>query len=215
MAWVTKQQCKDFADEIPEVTGASDTYLDGLISRAERMIKRLTEQDFSSELATAKDVDGSGNTTLGLDIRLYSIDSIVVDTSIMTDYVYLKYGDNYSLLKFDPDPVYAYRSHRNYSSAFSYIFSFGVENITITGDWGWSAVPDDIKTLDKMLVRNLSINDANARGASGPFLTEKIGDYSYSRSSLKDLKIMGMIDAEMKDIINEYNWFNVEDSFLY
>lgn len=203
MSWVTKAECKSAAEGVPEVNNTGDTYLDGVISRAENIVKRLTEQDFNKEEAITKNVDGSGNAILGLDIRLYSLDSLIVDTSVMTDYVYLKYGDNFSLLKFDP------------SFTHDYIFTFGIENITIVGNWGWPAVPDDIKTLTKLIVRNLCVNDANFRATTGAFLTEKIGDYSYSRSSLKDLKMAGIIDSEMSDTINKYGWFNAEDLFLY
>lgn len=213
MAWITKAEAKAYSANVPEVTGATDAYLDAVILRAESLIKNWTEQDFTSELAVTKLENGNGASSFWLNKRLYAVTALIVDTSVLTDFVYLEFGDNFSTLKFDPDPSYAYRSYRSYKSNYTYSFSYGVDNISIKGDWGWASIPDEMKVLDKMLVERLCIADANNRITASPFMSERIGDYSYSKTF--DLKMSSICDGEMLGLINKYQWQNAEDFLMY
>jgi len=213
VAWITKAESKAYSANTPEITGAADAYLDALILRAEAIIKDKTEQDFVKASAIVKLENGNGAAQFWLNTRLYALTALVVDTSVLTSYVFLEYGDNYTVLKFDPDPAFAYRSYRHFQSNYAYLFSYGVRNISITGDWGWAAVPEEIKTLDKMIVERLGIMDANNRITASPFLSEKIGDYSYNKAY--DLRLGDMMSSEMKSLINKYKWQNAEDFLLY
>jgi len=213
MSWVTKAECKAYSLNVVEVTEAGDAYLDAVIIRAEDIIKGKAEQTFAKESAVVKLESGNGATQLWLNTRLYALTALVVDTSVLTDFVYLEFGDNFSVLKFDPDPAYAYRSYRHFQSDFTYMFSYGVQNISITGDWGWAAVPAEIKVLCMMVVERLCISDGNNRVINSPFLTERIGDYSYSKNY--DLKLSDSFDSEMKGLINKYQWQNAEDFLMY
>ena len=214
-AWITKIESKAYSSGVPEVTGAGDPYLDAVILRSEALIKNWTEQDFEKEAATTKLENGNGANSFWLNKRLYALTILIVDTSVLTDYAYLEFGDNFTTLKFDPDPAFAYRSYRHYQSNYTYEFSYGVKNISIKGDWGWAAIPEEMKTLDKMLVERLCIADSNSRATSSMFNSERIGDYSYSKNSIKEMKLAGIFDTEMLGLIQKYQWQNAEDFLLY
>lgn len=210
MPFVTYTECQTFSSDIPEVANSAQAFIEARITEAEFIIKHLTQQDFDKESAVEKIYDGNGQDILHLRKRLYTLTSFKIDDVDYTTEVVLKYGDDCSNLRLDIEEVMENRLKFFYGWDKGGFFPESTNNLKIKGDWGWSAVPTEIKTLCKKLVENLILWRKNLRTTVGPLLSEKIGDYSYTKMGAQDLfkklTLDGIIDSQALLYIQKYAW---------
>jgi len=211
MAYVTKDQCKSFSSDIPEVANGTDDFLDARIIEAEFIIEYLTGQEFdSNETETEKTYDGNGKDILFLRKRLYTLDAFTIDDVSYVTEIALEYDVDFACIKLDIDEASENRMKFFYGWSKGSFFPFATQNLGITGDWGWSSIPEEIKTLCKKLVENLAINRKNIRTVISPFMSERIGDYQYTRQSAEALQkrliLDGVLDSQSLLYINKYLW---------
>lgn len=206
MAYPTVDECKAFSDGIVEVTGASDDAITGQINAAKNLIHIYCKQDFEeNDLETTKKFNGNDSDSIDLLPRCYSLTSVIDSGYDFTDIIELKYGNNYSYLEAieninDLGPRYRLRDTQK---LYNKTFVYGTNNIEVTGDWGWSSVPDDIKNICMELVERLMIKRLDVRQYASPFSSERTPDgYSYQR----DDKLSAIFDFEIKIRMNKYVW---------
>jgi len=183
--------------------GMNDSILENLLSYAETMINKWTNDNFeqnSLELI----VDGSGTEVLWLGkwtplrcISVSKIEDVEYNSEFDTDWY--KVYERYLRMVEYPEVR---------AGIDAGIWPEGALNIKITGVFGWQAVPSPINRATILLVRLLAESDSSG---SSPFKkkmkSEKIGDYSYTAGISKegdDYTENFTGDPEIDRIINDY-----------
>ena len=204
MAYPTASECKAFSDNIPEVVNASTESLNARISEAIELIHNKCGQKFDeNEVNTTKYFNGNDSNVLTLYPRCYKLISVYNDGYNLTDIVNLKYGNNFSKLEaiydvYDLGPRYRVS---NIMKEYGKVFLAGSNNIKVTGDWGWSAIPETIKLVCMMIVEKLMIKRLDIRQWATPFETERTPDgYSYTKGSF----IKMIFDDEVYNLLYPY-----------
>lgn len=164
--------------------------VDRWIGEVELYIDRMTERNFVADESPSEklfDGDGSNNLILG---DFLGIDDVSIDGDTITDpdsdaeQPYLLYPANTT-----PKTKLVLRASR---------FPAGLQNISVTGTWGYSAeCPVDITTVATVLVAGI-INYSN--NSEGEVQSESIGRYTVTYKTEKQWQ-----DFErVKDILNYY-----------
>jgi len=211
MGWPTVAECKAYSANIPEVANADNSVIEGKIEDAKIFIQQYCKQEFDNpEEGVAKYFNGNDSDTLDLYPRCYAV-TIVLDNSYnITDLVNLKHGDNFSYLEakypadtweFDPRV-----SVRVGEKGFDVMFPIASNNIKVTGNWDWAAIPDNIVNACKEIVERLVIKKLDIRSWMTPFQSERTPDgYSYTKQtspSILDYELELKLDNYIFDLIN-------------
>lgn len=205
MSWPTVAECKAYSADVPEVKNAADSVIEGKIDDAKIFIKTHCKQEFDvSEEGVAKYFNGNDGDILDLYPRCYAVTAIVDNSYALTDLVNLKYGDNFSNLE-AKYPIASlglrYRRTRAITEGFDKMFSLGSNNIKVTGNWGWAAIPDDIINACKQIVERLVIKRLDIRSWTTPFQAERTPDgYSYNKVA----GLPSILDYELASKLNKY-----------
>ena len=211
MSWPTITECKAYSADIPEIVAPANSVITGKISDAKIFIKNHCKQEFDNpEVAgTTKYFNGNDSDLLDLFPRCTAITAVVDSSYDFTSLVNLKYGDNFSYLEGEY-PTYDYGPRfirRRYEDPSRKLFLLGSENIQVTGTWGWSAVPEDIKNICMEIVERLIMKRLDIRQWMTPFKSERTGDgYSYTKSgagsSILDYELAQKLDPYIFNLIN-------------
>lgn len=137
---ITVSEAKEFLD-ISSIE--KDELLDMIITASSVIIQNYTGLTLTEQTAATLDIDGTGSSTLLLPNYLNSVTSVGVGARTADTISYTTYTSGYftirggTLLKFLDS---------------NYIFTAGVENIQVTGNWGFGTWEDDLLQAQKMLV---------------------------------------------------------------
>lgn len=202
MGWPTVTECKEYSANIPEIVNADSSVIEGKIEDAKIFIKRHCKQEFDKkETSISKYFNGNDSDTLDLYPRCYAITAVVSNSYSLTDLVNLKYGNNFSYLEAEYEIADLGARFGVRTKGFDRTFPLGSNNIKITGDWGWTDVPADIKNICKELVERLVIKRLDIRQLLTPFQSERTPDgYGYT----KQVGGTSILDYELALKINEY-----------
>jgi len=202
MAWPTATECKDYSADIPEVSRALTSTVEGKIEDAKILIKRYCKQEFDvKEEGGTKYFNGNDSNVLDLFPRCYAITSVVDESSDFTSLVNLKYGNNFSYLEAEYDVSDLGPRFRVRTDSFTKMFVLGSNNIQVTGNWGWAFIPDNIINVCKQLVERLIIKRLDIREWMTPFKSERTSDgYSYNKTD----GLSSILDYELADKLNEF-----------
>jgi hypothetical protein len=149
---------------------ADDAILTALLEAASRSVDAdcgRTEHGFYETADATRYFDGDGTDTIMLP-DLISMSAITVTDEDVTAWVE---NTDYRFLPYNSSPKYALKRE-------SGVFASDVRNVSITGHWGYAAVPT--------LVAECTYQRACRmwRRKSGDLLTsERIGPYAYTRST--------------------------------
>lgn len=87
----------------------------------------------------------------------------------------------------------------------SLIFPLGFNNIELTGIFGYSTPPPEVKDATAEVVERIVINESSKTVKHGAFLKEKIGDYSYEKMKPSDGNTRdGYISEVAKDFLRKF-----------
>lgn len=169
MAYLSVNELKEknVIDEIKNAVAEDDNRLQFLLDYCSSLIDAYVGFSFVKEEDKTIYVDGEGRNKIALPKRIYNIISV-------------RNTDGYSYINSTLRIVGERQRHilNTYET-----FHEGFDNIEVRGDFGWDTVPEDvINCLIVLCNGNYNIlNDAEKmESSSGPFESEKIGDYSYS-----------------------------------
>ncbi len=202
MGWPTVAECKAYSANIPEVKNAVDSVIEGKIADAKIFIKIHCKQEFDKkEEGVSKYFNGNDGDILDLYPRCYAVTAVADSSYTLTDLINLKYGNNFSYLEAEYEITDLGARYRVRSGSFEKMFVLGSNNIKVTGNWGWPAVPDDIKNICMDLVARLVIKGLDIREWMSPFQSERTPDgYSYN----KEIGTASILDYELKLKLDEY-----------
>ena len=179
MAYTTPAECKALS-ALAEVAAKTDPQLEALIARAELIINAYTKNNFNARVDTIR-VSGTGSTMLMLPERLAVLTKV--------DFLSLDDGGTVVLAREEIKDVF----NRNWYLISDFNFeaprsreAFGQfpsteDNIEITGTFGYTAVPDEVKNATCLMVERIVAEEADTKGKSSIFKSEKIGDYRYEK----------------------------------
>lgn len=166
MEYLTIAQLKELS-VIPEIINCEDNKrLQFLLDYSSCIINAYTDTDFDKEEHITKTLDGEGDNNLPLPKRMYNLIQVkdVINNVVYPGNVVLKSSKMDLYCRDD-------------------VFDDDIDNIEVTGDWGWESVPEEIITVLVALCNrnfeNLLDNDLLKR-ITGPLQSETIGDYSYA-----------------------------------
>ena len=207
MGEVNDVRFKSFS-ALPEVDACGDTIQ--YLRRAQRLVKAHCKQDFwYSALATARLVDGNAKNVIQLPVRCYSITAVTMDSGDIYDYVKLEHSNNFTLLRYDAGSSYDEVSIGDVLvTKTGKFFTKGVENLSITGNWGWASCPDDVEDATYLVAEKLVLKDANShqKSIASPYTSEKFDDYSYSKKQDGSTIDYVKDDAEVMALLRDYEW---------
>lgn len=164
---VEELKTKNVVDEIKNSLPEDDNRLLSLLKYCTSIIESYVGYAFTSEEDLTIYVDGEGRNKIALPKRIYNIKSV---SSV--------YGYNYSITS-----LRIVGDSQKYILNLRESFAEGYDNIEVYGDFGWEVVPDEIIECLVILCNgnyNLLNDLQKLESASGPFESEKIGDYQYS-----------------------------------
>lgn len=179
MAYATALDCKAIS-AIPAVQAKIDADLDTkYIPRAERIVNAWTRQNFNKATKTIR-MTGSGSRIQVLPERLAVLTTV--------KFLELDSGGKTIVSEEEVDDVFNrfwymigeanFSTPRKRSKFGS--FPDMEDNIEVTGDFGYSTVPDEVRDATCLIVEKIIVDEASAVKKSGAFKSEKIGDYSYT-----------------------------------
>jgi hypothetical protein len=149
---------------IPALTSLSTPQQEEIYAASVAAIEEFCGQAFDFQPGVTKVLDGTGSDVLYLPKRLEAITALVVEGSA------LSVGDvvldvPYDRLVVKADIVggmnYYSRALMSFESGQSYSFTHNEENVTITGDWGWSAFPGPVRTALRKDMEDTALADSN------------------------------------------------------
>ena len=188
--YVDESDIDSWGDEV------SDEEKQAIIDRAEQKIERLTK-DFFYAKTFAKYFSGNGKDRLflGFTADIISVTEILVagtelDTSWWT------FDENSVYL--DPEAVSGgigdlAELHLRLKTE-KVLFPRGMNNIKVTGTYGWSTCPAAIKLATVMLCK--AEMDDSLYTRYGDFKSERLGDYSYTRGDDKRTVSSGILEVD-------------------
>ena len=210
MGWPTIVECKAYSADIPEVVASSDSVITGKIDDAKIFIKNHCKQEFDDpEAGTTKYFNGNDSDYLDLFPRCTAITAVVDSSYDFTSLVNLKFSNNFAYLEADY-PVSGYGPRyrvRDRDDPNVKMFQLGSENIQVTGTWGWTDVPDDIKNACMEIVERLIMKRLDIRQWMTPFAMERTPDgYSYQKikgiHSILDYQLAQKLDPFVWNLVN-------------
>jgi len=175
----TLADVRDYLQRPDDVDTEQDALISTLITIISREISRYTGQEFAPAVSNAsrKFVYRGGSLMLLAPYSLRSVTSIVFDTDGTSPGNQTITADQYRLFPREPqDGVYTHVEFRNLSPATrtSEIDYRPSREVTITGAWGYPAIPDDVEHACTLAVVFRLRNDSDYRSQGGG---EDIGRY--------------------------------------
>ena len=82
------------------------------------------------------------------------------------------------------------------------------DNIEITGDWGYSSVPAEVKNSSCLLVEKTIVEQNDKAKKSNAFKEEKIGDYFYrkfEKAGSASEEVSRFIPTEAKLLLRKFH----------
>jgi len=171
-------------EQLADLGSEYDPFLAKLISRASRDVDRLTRQFFDLQSAVTRLFDGSGSRTLFLPWNwpLVAITTLQVAAGGTGGSMTVVPSSDYFLEPADRssnDPA-RWLELTDRPTAGVGIFTSGKRTVSIAGDWGRSAVPDEIKEVCLELVirgwRNRGSGDSEDMGLQGALQGMDVGN---------------------------------------
>lgn len=171
-----------------------------LISSADEYINSETLDDFSElQNGVAKVFDGSGSSIVLTNPKLSALSKLEYLSDYKND-VWSECDLSSGIFTFGKGWVIVdsgwTQSYRTWfvGKTGRTVFPKGLQNIRVTGDWGWNSVPAQIRLASATLAAQLSVK------VSSELSSERLGDYSYTKrakdllKSVESLSIQGIID---------------------
>jgi hypothetical protein len=182
--YVTPDDLKSFT-RLDSIKNMTDDELIKSILLAQYKIEAFCNQYFYS-VDEAKEFDGMDSNLLTLQDRLYEIDSVFINGKSITEKVVLtpdKWG-----IRLKNEIIFNHNDRQ--TETITPKFESGVNNIIISGKWGWAVPPNEVKYSACKLAEGLTLigDDIDSiRAETGVFRRETIGTYTYE---LKDSKYL-------------------------
>lgn len=184
--YVTAAEVRTFSS-VATLDALTDGQIDALVVRAQRIIDAYCQQTFAlSSAGVIEKVNGSGSTIQKLSRRLVTLSLLrfldiqngdeVVSALEIEDV----FNKNWWLEAGDEKVPLRNRIGKDYQNN-RLCFPEGTNNIEITGTWGYSTVPDEVKDATCMVVESIFANQQSAGVMSNGFKREVIGDYEYEK----------------------------------
>lgn len=159
----------------------ADGFLVKMIEIADEYINSETKDDFSQlEEGVAKVFDGDDRPIVLVYPRLVSLSKLEYLSNYSTD-TWSEYDLDSGLYTYgkgwvtvDSDWTQPYRAWRLTRKKGRTVFPKGLQNIKVTGNWGWSAVPKLIELVSATIAKELSSKFVTELSS------ERLGDYSYN-----------------------------------
>jgi len=183
-------------------SGSSEVDRQAAIDRAEQLIERLTKDYFYSKaLEMYRGGNGQNRLLLNLQPHILAVTEIKVlgialATSWWTYDVNSVYLNPESATGGIDDPEFLLRTKSKKG-----LFPKGINNIKITGTYGWTACPPAIKQATIILCRYE--NDETLYTKYDDLVTDKLGDASYGRGSKKFLTGLQEADKLIRNYIRK------------
>lgn len=181
-------------------SGSSSTDRQAVIDRAEQLIENLTKDYFYSKaFVIYRNGNGQNHLVLNLQPNILTVTEILVrgvalETSWWTYDASSVYLDPESATGGIDDPELLLRLERKHG-----LFPPGMNNIKITGTYGWSACPAAIKQAAVILCRYE--NDETLYTAYDDVVSDKLADAGYSRGTKKFLTGIHEADRLLRSYI--------------
>jgi len=180
--YITYEQLKDFTN-FSEIKDMVETKLTDIIAVAEAVIHYVCGQSFDKDAAATKVINGNDMDVLWVPKRLYKVTTVTIDDLDMTTWVLLKFGNKFSRLAYDQKESIRIRVFKVESQRTGSFFTYGKDNVSILGDWGWSTVPEEVKTATKYIAERVALLEADTRSDTLGLISEQLGDYQYRKES--------------------------------
>lgn len=150
------------ASSVDALTSLTDEEQQALRDASIAAIEEFCNQSFELELDATKYVDGPGTGVLYLPKRLVNLTAIdVPDSALALSDVALSATND--IISIRPDSIignYYTNVLRELNDHLPLNFVWGRQNITITGDWGWSSVPDAVKIAIRRDMEDTALADS-------------------------------------------------------
>ncbi|MFQ6133529.1 MAG: hypothetical protein ACE5R4_15910 [Armatimonadota bacterium] len=151
--------------------------IEQLLPATRAAVDRAAGRDFELHQGDSLTVDGSGHSWLFLfrygRVPVVQVSSVVVNGETVDPNRYVVYDrEGYLRLVEDRTSFFA-----NPAGGSAPAFPKGVQNVTVSLDWGYDPAPDDIVLAQAKLVAAELLAQAGG-GMSGGVESQKIGDYS-------------------------------------
>ena len=151
--YTTKTEIQNYL--LTAIDASFDSQVDSWISQVEQYIDQQTGKNFiAPSLATEKVYDGDGSNEIEIDdcVEITKLEICDTEGNVIEDS--LVKSQDYFYLPENQIPIQALK-------LYGYRFQKGIQNIKVTGKWGFStAVPNDIKFAATILAANI-INFSN------------------------------------------------------
>jgi hypothetical protein len=149
---------------IPALTSLSPEQQEELYAQSVAAIEEFCGQTFDYLPDTTYVLNGSGSDVLYLPKRLEVLAALVVEGSALsTGDVVL--DDPFDRLVVKPNVTsslnYYEQALYEFEGALPYKFTYDDENVTITGDWGWSVFPQQVRTAIRKDMEDTALADTN------------------------------------------------------
>lgn len=179
-------------DQLIDKGTEDDPWIGRLITRASRKIDGLTGRFFYISSAVTRLFDGSGQRSIVVpDLVSVSLLRVKIGgtagafTTIPSTQFFLQPADR------RPDRPATALELSDMSTA-AWHFDPGFRTVEVTGDWGWAAIPDDIKEVCmEMVVRSFRNRASGDSDAPGLDLEPSNIPRGLSRSSMEILENYG------------------------
>ena len=149
---------------LEDIHDLDDEQIQYLIDYCTELINAYTGNDFNSYPEETRSFSGEDMNTLYID-RIYNIKSIMcLDDNNLVD-------------------KYRVSSNKRIIIGES-LFNDGIENYSITGDWGYEEIPTVVKLCMYILINSNYSNlfdEDRIKSAGSPFKSEKIANYQYTK----------------------------------
>lgn len=158
--------CAELVDEslVAALTSLPAPQQQLLYEQSIAAIEEYCGQKFDFQAATTYILDGTGSDVLYLPKRLEALTGLVVEGST------LAIGDvilqePYDKLVVKPNSAasmnYYEQALRSFEAGLSNSFAYDQENVTVSGDWGWSVFPGPVRTAIRKDMEDTALADAN------------------------------------------------------
>jgi hypothetical protein len=193
---------------VTELTSLPEDEQDALREASINAIEEFCNQSFTWEPATTYKVDGGGTSVIYLPRRLVSLTAIdVPESSVSLSEVAVNGDKDKLILSIGPASFGYYQTAiRELSTSYPMRFTFGVGNISITGDWGWEAVPAPVKVAIRKDMEDTALADANGLSQTARAF-RKMGLRDVSQGNLR-ASVSGAygLSPEVMSLLDRYVW---------
>jgi hypothetical protein len=144
---------------------------ESLFLASKAAVEEFCGQTFDYQPATTYTLDGAGGTTVYLPRRLEALTDLVVDgSSLSAEDVIIGLPDQDKLsVRSDIGAIgnyYTKTLRQILSDTEPTLFTYGVESVTITGDWGWATFPPPVGIAIRKDMEDQALADSSALNES-------------------------------------------------